>query len=144
MTKGIKVKKVIDNTPAVKKALQGTPLGKAVMAGALAFGTKVKISMSARSHSGKVYGKHRASAPGETPSVDTANLVNSIAMELVEVTATSAEANIGTGVEYGYWLEYGTERMEARPFMRPVYDENGEEIQSVVRQILKSALEGAV
>ena len=137
------VKIVKTNVKEVLESLSGDQLGRAVMAGAFVLETKIKVSMSASSHSGKMYAGHRASAPGETPAVDTGNLVNSIKSELVSSSDTDAWANVGTGVEYAEYLEFGTSRMEARPFMRPAYDENVEQITETVKTWAKRQIDGA-
>lgn len=46
--------------------------------------------------------------------IDTGNLLNSIADELV----AAQRAKVGTNVYYGIYLEYGTKRMSAKAFMR--------------------------
>jgi hypothetical protein len=66
--------------------------------------------------SGRVYGSHQASAPGEMPAVDLSNLINAVRTEMTAQT----EGAVHTGdVEYSAHLEYGTVNMEARPFMTP-------------------------
>lgn len=57
------------------------------------------------------------SAPGGPPGVDTGALRASITWE----DTGTAERTISDGVEYGLWLEDGTEKMEARPFMAPAF-----------------------
>ncbi len=69
--------------------------------------------------SGRLYGSHQASAPGESPAVDTGTLIGSIAVD-AEVGRTWAEVSAGT--EYAAHLEYGTVQMEARPFMVPAVE----------------------
>ena len=138
-----KVKIVKTNVKEVLQSMQGDRLGKAVMAGGFVLESAVKISMSAASHTGLVYGGHRASAPGETPAVDMGVLVNSINTQLVSSSDTSAFAEVGTGVEYAEWLEFGTSKMKARPFMRPAYDNNLEKIKAVIRKFAKGNIESA-
>jgi HK97 gp10 family phage protein len=53
--------------------------------------------------------------PGEPPAVDTGTLTNSIEGK-VHVRGRTWHVR---GVEYGEFLEYGTPRMAARPFIRP-------------------------
>lgn len=76
--------------------------------------TNIKTGMAAP-HSGRMYGKHQASAPGEMPAIDTSALVNSIQVE-PEGDLTQV---VYTNQEYAVHLEYGTVRMVARPFMTP-------------------------
>lgn len=141
------VKVVKTNVKEVLESLSSDQLGRAVMAGAFVLETKIKVSMSASSHSGRIYkrkGKtHQASAAGETPAVHIGTLVNSIKSELVSSSDTDAWANVGTGVEYAEYLEFGTSRMEARPYMRPAYDENVEQITETVKTWARRQIDGA-
>lgn len=77
---------------------------------------RIKLGMM-EPHSGRWYGKHRASAPGEMPAAETGNLVNSIQTD-PDGDATWA---VWTGVEYAVHLEYGAPNanIAPRPFMRP-------------------------
>jgi len=74
--------------------------------------------------SGRVYEKynprrtHTASAPGQPPMSDTGYLASRITFDrLGDLTAV-----VGTKVDYALHLEYGTERMAARPFFRPAVE----------------------
>jgi len=58
------------------------------------------------------------SAPGEPPGVDTDTLRGSMTWE----PRGHLENEIHDGVEYGVYLEDGTERIAPRPFMRPAFD----------------------
>lgn len=68
---------------------------------------------------GKTYGNHQASAPGEAPATDTGSLAGSIKIRKGEEGTWYVVA----GVAYASYLEFGTERMEARPFMTPAFVE---------------------
>lgn len=81
--------------------------------------------------SGKTYGKHTASAPGEPPAPDTGQLR----------AATQADANVrreGSDLvgrvvankEYALALEKGTERMAARPFMSLLATDHKDELRA--------------
>ena len=138
------VKIVKSNVKEVLASMAGDRLVRAVMAGGFVLETAVKVSMSAASHTGLMYGKHQASAPGETPAVDTGVLVNSVNTELVSSSQTEAWAQVGTGVEYAEPLEFGTSRMKPRPFMRPAYDHNVEKIKDTIRRFAKQQIESAL
>jgi hypothetical protein len=56
----------------------------------------------------------QASAPGETPAVDTSNLKNSWV-----VLRSKGRRTFGFAAEYAPHLEYGTIHMAARPFFLP-------------------------
>lgn len=69
---------------------------------------------------GRVYGNHQASAPGQYPASDTGRLAGSIRMELPQ--AGNMTGRVGTAVAYGPMLEFGTSRMAARPWLLPSFD----------------------
>lgn len=75
----------------------------------------VKLSMGT-SPAGASYGAHIASAPGYPPNVDTGALRAGIGNE----SRGQHKAAITSSQEYGPHLEFGTSRMGARPFMRPM------------------------
>lgn len=89
--------------------------GKIVQKTLFAGQTWVRISM-AEQKSGRAYGAHTASAPGETPAMDTGALANSIQTEMDSQTS----GTIFTNMEYAAYLEFGTRKMAARPFMAPM------------------------
>jgi HK97 gp10 family phage protein len=141
--------KIIGLDDLVKKfhklgvAVSGDHLGKAALAGAMLVEQAAKLSMG-EAKSGRMYGAHQASAPGEAPAVDTGLLLNSIQSELVETSATSALAQAGVaGAEYGEALEYGTARILPRPYMRPALDNNEDRIVAGVRDALEALVMGA-
>lgn len=65
--------------------------------------------------SGRMYGAHRASAPGESPAIDTGNLANSIGTE----SLGGASHIVYAGTEYALSLEFGSPRVAPRPFFGP-------------------------
>mgnify|MGYP002801138488 FL=1 len=68
--------------------------------------------------------------------VDTGNLRNSI----THAVASSEDAvYVGTNVEYAPYVELGTSKMQAQPFLRPAATEHGDQY----RQVLKNTLGGA-
>jgi HK97 gp10 family phage protein len=91
--------------------------------------------------SGELYTRgnvtHRASAPGEPPAKDIGNLIGSVQVD--EVTPT--QAILGVHAEYGEHLEFGTYKMEARPFLRPALDEHENEIVQAVRDTVAAFVE---
>lgn len=67
--------------------------------------------------------------------VDTGNLRGSITYE---VDAAGNAVYIGTNVEYAPYVELGTSRQKAQPFLRPAASEHGAQY----RKVLKKALGG--
>lgn len=67
-------------------------------------------------------GIHRASAPGDPPTVRTGRLRRGIQMARPNRNraATRVGWRIGINVKYAPFLEFGTRRMRARPFIKPV------------------------
>lgn len=61
-----------------------------------------------------------ASAPGQPPHADTANLKRSIRWEFSSSPGEMI-VRIGSPVKYGLFLELGTRRMAARPWLRPSF-----------------------
>ena len=82
--------------------------------------TEMKLSMGT-SAPGRVYRRgtveHVASVPGAPPTPDTGALRASLKWK----ATGELEITISDGVEYGVWLEFGTENMKARPWMGPVF-----------------------
>jgi phage gpG-like protein len=95
-------------------------IGRAVMKLALELEADIKSQM-AEGKSGAVYkrgsGTHQASAPGEAPAIDTGAYVNSI-----QTTETKDGAEVGTNMEYGPFLEFGTGRIAKRPHFTPAVE----------------------
>lgn len=79
-----------------------------------------EANLEARMHdgpkSGRMYGTHQASAPGEAPAVDTGALVNSIQTDAQPGSLTAA---VATSMDYATHLEYGTVHMAPRPAWTP-------------------------
>lgn len=65
--------------------------------------------------------KQYASGTGGGPGVRTGRLRGSIAWRLGK-DARSPYVDIGTAVHYGPFVELGTSRMAARPFLRPALE----------------------
>lgn len=68
--------------------------------------------------------------------VDTGNLRGSITYE---VDAGGNAVYIGTNVEYAPYVELGTSRQKAQPFLRPAASEHGAQY----RRVLEKALGGS-
>jgi hypothetical protein len=61
------------------------------------------------------------SAPGAMPGIDTGNLAGSLQKEL---DRGNHKGTYYTNVEYALYLEVGTSRMLARPFLTPAAERN--------------------
>lgn len=61
-----------------------------------------------------------------------------------EVSGTDAAIYVGTDVEYAAAKEFGTETMDAKPYMRPAMDGKRKEIANEVGAALKDLIQAAV
>jgi len=65
--------------------------------------------------------------------VDTGNLRNSITHR---VQVEEKAAYIGTNVEYGPYVEMGTSKMDARPFLKPAATNHTSEYKAIFQSVL--------
>lgn len=86
--------------------------------------------------SGRVYVRggvtHQASAPGQAPATDTGLLSASIDTEF-EQTKKKFSAVIGTALEYGLFLELGTSKMAARPWLLKAFAKTRSNLEKVLK-----------
>lgn len=75
-----------------------------------------------------VYGAN-PSRPGDPPHKQTGRLRGSVTYT---VFGDSTRALVGTNVKYGRWLELGTARMPARPWIRRALQERKGVVQSIL------------
>ena len=132
----------IEGLDDLKKAFDLLPKRVAVRAASKAVREGAKIIQKAA----------RAKVP-----VDTGNLKRSITIkvlnkkrEAMEVAALigpgtgyfskSKKTRVGDGF-YGFFVEYGTKKMKAQPFMRPAYDENTVAAQQAIVNVIGEAIE---
>ena len=81
--------------------------------------------------------EHRASAPGQAPASDTGNLVSKITVKQKSLNVVHVESN----ADYSSFLEYGTSKMEARPFMFPAFEKSKKPILNAVFNRVKKKIE---
>lgn len=74
------------------------------------------------------------SRPGDAPNTDTGTLANSITVQ----PAGHLARVIAVGAEHGEWLEFGTPTLAARPFMTPMAEWLGDEVNGVMAAIVRS------
>lgn len=75
------------------------------------------------------YEGQNPSAPGEPPHKITGFLQRSIAYEMA---ADRMSGSVGTNVEYGFFLEVGTSRMAARPWLRSTLEAEAAAIRRII------------
>lgn len=90
--------------------------------------------------SGRTYTRgnvtHRASAAGEYPMSDTGRLASNV--EFTVASKANPQAEVGTNIMYGPFLEFGTSKMAARPWLMPSFIKAAKGIETE----LKAKLEG--
>lgn len=102
-------------------------------------------SIARGTKSGIVYEKydprrtHRASAPGEAPARDSGRLDNSIQADI-----QGKQATVFTNLEYAPWLEFGTQKIEPRPFMVPAMEKERPKFEQRLSRIVDAAAKGII
>jgi len=95
-------------------------------------GTAMATGLGRRKKRSRIYGAVR-SAPGEPPRKQTGRLRASVTYEVDEA---AIEAQVGTNVEYGKYLELGTKRgLAPRPWLRRALDESRDKVMSFLGNI---------
>lgn len=91
-----------------------------------------KQSIQSHGSSGATYQKynprrtHTASAAGNPPNSDTGYLVANIHMV---IDADGLGGSVESRADYSEALEFGTSKMQARPFLQPALEENKPKIR---------------
>jgi len=78
---------------------------------------------------------HTASSAGQPPATDTGFLVNNI---VLDIDNNGLGANVESRADYSAFLEFGTSKMAARPFMQPALEENKPKINRLAKQMVKA------
>jgi len=116
-------------------------IAAALFVGGLKIEENAKLSIQREVKTGRVYQRgtvsHTASAPGQAPANDTGRLVNSFN---VSQSADKLAVQIKSGgatVDYAVALEYGTEKMAPRPFMKPALEKSRAFIEARMEKGIK-------
>ena len=80
---------------------------------------------------------HIAAKPGSAPNTDTGKLVASIA---VEMDWSKREAFVGSNLPYAAWLEDGTTKMDARPWLEPALRKNRGNLDSNINKAVMAVI----
>ena len=102
-----------------------------------------KRSVARGPKTGRIYRRgnitHQASAPGEPPATDTGVLVNSIAGDVSKTANGVVQGYVRAGAGYAGYLEFGTRKMAARPFLFPAVERNRAAIQQFLQRAIQTA-----
>jgi HK97 gp10 family phage protein len=93
---------------------------------------EMKKSISSGAKSGRKYGNHTTSAPGQSPANWTGKLLRSI-----KIQKTKGMAFVYITAKYAEFLEFGTSKMRARPFIIPAFIKTKKYIQDRLKRIAK-------
>lgn len=86
---------------------------------------------------GSISGKgHIVSAPGEAPNADTRNLDNNIETRI----GGSGLVIVESHATYSAALEFGTSKLQARPFMGPAADRNRRRVTELVGDAVNTSI----
>ena len=142
MNISIKIKNIneaLKKFDTLKKDLQ-EPFREVIQGGAQLIRGEAIKDIQTGVKSGRIYEKynprrtHRASAPGQSPASDTGNLVRNIIVRQVDIDNVAVESN----ATYSSFLEFGTSKMLARPFLFPATERSRPKItQAVFNRVVK-------
>ena len=106
----------------------------------LALGEQMKFRLIGQMHapkSGRMYGSHQASAPGQAPATETGTLESSITVEKID----AATVSVGTDSPYAAALEFGTIHIASRPNFAPIAEEMASESTEALTISLQASIE---
>ena len=122
-------------------------VANALNRGAILVHSEAITTVQKGGRSGEVYKRkkieHQASAAGEAPKSDTGNLAKNIVLNAAKKKGAQLIATVESRASYSRALEYGTRKMEPRPFMQPSYEKHKARIIEMVTIALRIALKGA-
>jgi hypothetical protein len=117
-------------------------VGKAVVATALEALTDVRKAIQGPPKTGREYPRgangdkiHRASAPGEAPATDTGALVSSTYLSRIDADTQA----IGSRLDYAFFLEFGTMKIEPRPSWVPAAERAAPRLEKRLRRVIAEA-----
>jgi len=91
-----------------------------------------KTSIQQHQSKGRTYGNHTASVAGNPPNSDTGFLANNIFMVL---DADKLGGAVESRADYSGFLEFGTSKMGARPYLQPALEENRPKIRRMFARL---------
>ena len=104
---------------------------------------EAKQSIQRSSGGGKTYQKynprrtHTASAEGQPPNTDTGFLVSNI---FLQIDPDGLGADVESRADYSGYLEFGTSKMEARPYLQPALEANRRNIIRLFARLKSSGV----
>lgn len=74
--------------------------------------------------------------------VDTGRLRASLTTDVERKGETTFVLKVGTNVEYASFVENGTSRMAAQPFLRPAVDAKAKDVVDEIRESIREQING--
>lgn len=129
------------NTGEVIRSLE-EGIMRAIVRGTESVKTEAINMVQSGPKTGRVYRRrgieHQASAPGQAPASDTGHLVQSIH---TEYNRKNLEGYVVVTADYARALEFGTENIEPRPFLRPAVSKKAKaiiaDVEAEIRRWMK-------
>lgn len=117
--------------------MRGSKKNSQIVAALYSIGQRIELDAEISITAGSVSGAgHEPSLPGQPPNADTRHLDTNI--ETLIIARYPPTVTVESHAEYSAALEYGTEHMEERPFMRPALEKNraliAKGVQSAIRK----------
>ena len=99
--------------------------------------TEIDASKSYYTHNKRI--PHNPSIAGNPPAVDTGTLRRSITYTVDEKNKVGKVGSVLNNPPYGAYLEleFGTSKMQPRPWLKPALDNTEEDIKEIIRGVLK-------
>lgn len=122
------------------KSLKGFSVGLRISAFEIRKTVQQLIRTSPRGGNSYKVGKgrfHKSSAPGQPPARDTGNLINMLKARMEDPLTGLVESLAG----YSGYLEEGTSKMAARPFLRPALEKRGDDINRIIVEEIEKSIE---
>jgi HK97 gp10 family phage protein len=119
-------------------ARAGGPYGRGDFRFTSYFRQRMSALLSAQERAAYRVGAWATEEARRLAPVDTGELQASITFE-VRRTATTFAVVVLAGAEHALYVELGTSRQSAQPYLRPVLDRIGEQYRSFLAEELRSA-----
>jgi len=124
------------------RKLMGAEASRRITAALYAGGQQIEIEAERSITEGSVSGKgHVPSRPGQPPNADTRLLDQSIETEIPANRGPyDGRVDVTSNAPYAAFLEFGTSKMDARPYMKPATRKK----RRVVKDMVQAALSNIV
>ena len=116
--------------------LYGLQAQAEIAQGLFVAGSEIETEAQQSITEGSISGKgHVPSAPGEPPNADTRLLDTSI--DTVVISKNPATVHVISNAPYSAALEFGTSKMEERPFMRPAAQKKRKRVLEIIAAVVR-------